>query len=191
MGADIFRVLATVCISLAVLTFIVAVVLYYVLRIREVKRVLSGQAQSEEIESMRSARWGTWIENSDASHGDAYDDFYHRVPSPSTLQRNQQRDFSHSSSSLGSSSLANSLSAMPHSYEPQLSFVEIRDSDEEHNEDETTLAYRGIEVSVGSSRVSFDDVDEEESSDTSGSDEGATTLVSDELVKKSNILPHN
>ncbi|TCD55008.1 hypothetical protein EJ419_01055 [Alloscardovia theropitheci] len=60
MDADVWRILGIVFLVATILLFIAVVVLYKALRIRDIQKILSGRAQSEEIEQMRHSRWGTW-----------------------------------------------------------------------------------------------------------------------------------
>ena len=55
-----WRMLALVLLAVALVLAVVAIVLYKVLHIRQVRDALTGRSAATEIEQMRTARAGTW-----------------------------------------------------------------------------------------------------------------------------------
>lgn len=60
MSTQSWRIIALTFLAFALILALVAVVLYRVLDIRQVRNLLTGHSEAEEIHRMRSARVGTW-----------------------------------------------------------------------------------------------------------------------------------
>ncbi len=159
MSTDVWRLLAIIFFVAAVVLIVATIVLYRVLRIHEVRRILSGKAQSEEIEEMRHSRWGTWGETNARETTSARRARQRADMSPSIAVRDitggsydsSALTFSRADMDEGETTLASSKNV-------QLSSTVTTMDDDEG---ETTLA----RSSADNSRITFVD------------DEGETTLA--------------
>ena len=66
----VFSNLSVVFLGLGILLSILAIVLFFVYRIPQIQKVLSGRAANEEIDALRESRAGTWANPIPLSAGD-------------------------------------------------------------------------------------------------------------------------